>query len=131
MIPTAIIVVEALALTASGKLDRSALPAPQWEVQELADAAPCTPVERSLAAIWREVLHVDRVGRHDNFFDIGGHSLLASRVLHRLRSETGLNITLRELYASASLAELAATLERRQAQADQDLSEGAHEEGEI
>ncbi|MGI8625079.1 MAG: MFS transporter, partial [Geodermatophilaceae bacterium] len=88
MVPSVFVVVERLPLTPNGKLDRRALPAP--EVGRSADVgyrAPSSPVELSLAAIWAEVLGVDRVGLDDNFFDLGGHSLLAMRVVSRANKE--------------------------------------------
>src|SRR5204862_7701621 len=82
MLPSAFVLLDALPLTPNGKLDRVALPAPDWNraAPGRAYVAPSTPVEQALAGIWREVIHVERVGVHDSFFDIGGHSLTATQV---------------------------------------------------
>ncbi len=76
MVPTAFVVLESLPRTASGKVDRRALPDPDWSgdgaAREGDFVAPRTPAEQQLAAIWSEVLNVERVGAHDNFFDLGG-----------------------------------------------------------
>src|SRR5262249_45295731 len=81
MVPSAFVLLEALPLTPSGKVDRKALPAPDNARPELEEAyvAPRTPVERGLADLWAEVLGLERVGVHDNFFELGVHSLLATQ----------------------------------------------------
>ena len=98
-----------LPLTPNGKLDRMALPAPDMEAFTVRSyEPPVGEVETRLAEIWAEVLKLDRVGRYDNFFDLGGHSLLAITVLERLRRH-GLNLEIRSLFLSPTLAALAAT----------------------
>ena len=84
MVPAAVVVLAALPLTANRKVDRKALPAPEGS-PEAAYVMPRNEVERTIAEIWREVLRVERVGVNDNFFDLGGHSLLMARVHSRLR----------------------------------------------
>ncbi len=83
MIPQHVVELDALPMTPNGKIDRKALPAPLGGVDRFEDAyvAPRTEMERALAAIWQEVLGVERVGIHDNFFDLGGHSLLSMQVI--------------------------------------------------
>jgi amino acid adenylation domain-containing protein len=92
----------------SGKLDRQALlrlvPSERTSRQDY--VAPRDPLEEQLAAIWSELLRVERVGLHDNFFDLGGHSLLATRLAVRIRSDFGVEISLRTLFETASLADL-------------------------
>jgi aryl carrier-like protein len=96
-------------LTANGKLDRKALPAPEAEAYATRSyEAPVGETETMLAAIWAEVLKLERVGRHDNFFDLGGHSLLAVRVTNRLQ-EAGIEMSVRAVFATPTLAELAAS----------------------
>jgi amino acid adenylation domain-containing protein len=87
MMPAALVSLDALPLSPNGKVDRSALPAPTGERPELAAGyeAPSTPVEEALAALWRELLGVDRVGVHDNFFDLGGNSILLLRAYGKLQ----------------------------------------------
>ncbi|MBV9773485.1 MAG: amino acid adenylation domain-containing protein, partial [Gemmatimonadetes bacterium] len=104
MVPAAFMALDALPLTPSGKLDRAALPAP--EVQGSVRVEPRTPVERTLARIWEEVLRVERVGAHDGFFQLGGDSILSIQVASRAR-EAGLHLAPRQLFEHPTLAELA------------------------
>jgi len=112
MVPVAYVELEGLPLTANGKLDRSRLPAPVGEVGVGREyEAPEGEVEETLSRIWSELLKVERVGRRDNFFELGGHSLLGMRLIERMRSE-GLDIDVRALFATATLAEMAAVTEK-------------------
>lgn len=118
MVPSAFIELEVLPLTHSGKVDRKALPAP-----ELAAAgthrefeAPATKQEEQAAALWAEVLRVERVGRQDNFFELGGHSLLGTQLLARLYREFGVQLGLHSLYRYPTLRELTAEIVRQQTQ---------------
>jgi acyl carrier protein len=99
MIPTAFMWLEAMPRTPSGKVDRRALPVPDRARPPLEDvfAAPRTPWEMLLAEIWQEVLTVDEIGVYDNFFDLGGHSLLSMRVIASIEKRTGLRLNPREL----------------------------------
>jgi amino acid adenylation domain-containing protein len=110
MLPSAFVLLEALPVTANGKLDRRALPAPQWSAAAEFEA-PRTPVETALAGIWSEVLGVPEVGREDDFFELGGHSLLATQMVSRLREAFGVEVALRSLFERPKLAELAAVVE--------------------
>jgi acyl carrier protein len=107
LVPSAVVVLDALPLTPGGKTDRAALPAPA-----LAGAAeyvaPRTATEERLAEIWREVLRVERVGAGDHFFDLGGHSLLATQVASRVRVRLGVEIAIQQLFDTPRLAALAA-----------------------
>ena len=109
MVPAAYVGLEALPLTPNGKLDRRALPAPEGEAYaRQAYEAPRGEVEETLAAIWAELLQVERVGRADDFFALGGHSLLAVRVITRLQSALGVEVAVAELFERPALAELRA-----------------------
>ncbi len=114
MIPTLFVPLAALPLTPNGKVDRTALPDRGGLAGVGADAAPRTPLEERLAGIWRDLLGVERIGRGDGFFELGGHSLLAARMTSRLHAELGVDLPLAGLFASPTLAELAAAVERLQ-----------------
>ncbi|MEH6642860.1 amino acid adenylation domain-containing protein [Vreelandella glaciei] len=110
MIPSALVAMDALPLTSNGKLDRAALPDPDIGNGNGEFEEPCGEWEVSLAALWCEVLEIERVGRHDNFFELGGHSLLALRLIARLR-ERGRDIAIRELFEHPRLSDFAQVLE--------------------
>ncbi|HEX7241786.1 MAG TPA: amino acid adenylation domain-containing protein, partial [Longimicrobiaceae bacterium] len=114
MIPTALVVLEALPLTPSGKLDRRALPAPERSGQA-EYVAPRTGTEEQICAIWAAVLGAERVGVHDVFFALGGHSLLAVRIVARIREATGVEVPLRVLFEAPTVAGLAAWVEENDA----------------
>ena len=109
MVPSAFVALERLPLTPNGKLDRRALPAPDQARPELATGyvAPRNAVEEKLAAVWAEVLGLQRVGIHDNFFDLGGHSLLATQVISRANSALQAGLAVRDIFESPTLAGLA------------------------
>ena len=112
MVPSLIVVLEGLPLNANGKVDRKALPEPGVESAR-AYEAPQGEEEEALAAIWAEVLGVERVGRHDNFFELGGHSLLALNVLERMRAR-GLAVQVRTLFQQPELAAFARAITQGQ-----------------
>ncbi|MGH8718630.1 MAG: non-ribosomal peptide synthetase, partial [Burkholderiales bacterium] len=108
MLPSAFVFLDTLPFTANGKVDRRALPAPERTIRPEQDfVAPRTPNEQALAAIWAEVLKIDRVGIHDNFFDLGGHSLLATRVIARARQALHCELPLRALFEAPTIERLA------------------------
>jgi amino acid adenylation domain-containing protein len=113
MVPAAFVVLDALPLTSNGKVDRQALPAPGQERPSLLEAfvAPCTPMEEILAGIWAHVLGVETIGIHDNFFVLGGHSLSAVQVLSRLRKTFQVEVPLRALFDTPTVAGLARCIE--------------------
>jgi len=109
MIPSVFVMLNALPLTPAGKIDRKALPLPDNSRPELGTpfVAPRTPVEEELAEIWVEVVGVDQVGIHDNFFDLGGHSLAATRVISRIINTFNVELPIRFLFASPTVADMA------------------------
>ncbi|CAK0403758.1 syringomycin synthetase [Burkholderia pseudomallei] len=112
MVPSAYVRLDAWPLTPNGKLDRRALPAPADDAYARAEyEAPQGAKEEALAAIWRELLHVERVSRHDNFFELGGHSLLAVQLVSRLRQALSVEVALGTVFDAPVLSALAERLE--------------------
>ncbi|HEU4561225.1 MAG TPA: amino acid adenylation domain-containing protein, partial [Longimicrobium sp.] len=120
MVPGAFVVLEAFPVTANGKVDRGALPAPDTVGSRGAYVAPRTPAEERMAGIWAEVLGVERVGGEDNFFDLGGHSLLATQLVSRVREAFRTELPLRAVFEAPTLAELAGRVEALRAEAPGD-----------
>ena len=113
MAPSAFVFLDSLPLTPNGKVDRKALPVPGQSCPELEQSfvEPRTPVEELLANIWAEVLKLPKVGVHDNFFELGGHSLLATQVMSRIHRIFQVNLPLRGLFESPTVAGLAERIE--------------------
>jgi amino acid adenylation domain-containing protein/FkbM family methyltransferase len=108
MLPAAFVRLERFPLTASGKVDRKALPAPDAQAHACqAYQAPEGELEAALAQLWSELLQVERISRHDDFFALGGHSLLAVRLASRLRKTMGVHVAVRELFENSSFTALA------------------------
>ena len=110
LVPADFVLLERLPLTPNGKVDRRVLPAPDRTVLPAAVETPRGPIEERLAGLWAEVLHVERVGPHDDFFALGGHSILATVLMHRMREELGADLPLRTLFVAPTVAGLAAAV---------------------
>ncbi|MBB5869385.1 amino acid adenylation domain-containing protein [Allocatelliglobosispora scoriae] len=124
MVPAAFVALEALPITANGKLDHRALPEPDWSggAAETAFVAPRTDAERLVAGVWAELLTVEQIGIDDDFFDLGGHSLLATQMVSRLRKATGPGsgvVTVMDIFRSRTVRELAALIDNGPTDVDQ------------
>jgi amino acid adenylation domain-containing protein/FkbH-like protein len=107
MVPSAFVVLDQMPLSPNGKINRRVLPAPEQSRDATAVyEAPRTELEETLARIWSEVLHVDKVGVHDDFFSLGGHSLLATQVISRIRESAGVELPLRNMFEWPTIADL-------------------------
>ena len=115
MVPAAFVVLPELPLTPNGKLDRKALPPPDRMRASVEGVfvAPRNELERSIAAIWQEILGLDRVSVHDNFFDLGGHSLLLLRVHTKLRERLRVEHSITDLFRFSTVSALAKSLVTR------------------
>ncbi|MDH3601817.1 MAG: AMP-binding protein, partial [Candidatus Tectomicrobia bacterium] len=114
MIPSAWVDLPALPLTPNGKIDRRALPAPETPTGRSEAVAPRDAVEEALADIWQDVFARDQVGIHDNFFDLGGHSLMATHIHTKIRQFFQVDVRLRDLFQALTIAELAAFIKQRE-----------------
>ena len=115
MVPSAFVVLDKFPLTPNGKINRKALPPPVAERPEAKHGftPPRTPTEESLAKIWRELLGQSVIGIDDNFFETGGHSLLAMQMMARVRNEFQAELSLRNIFEAPTIAELAIILDRK------------------
>jgi len=107
MVPDAFVPLPALPTTPNGKLDRRALPVPEYEAAGAAFDPPQTPLEIAMADIWASVLGVERIGRSDNFFDLGGHSLLAAQLVGKINRSLGTDLSLRQVFEAPNVRDLA------------------------
>jgi hypothetical protein len=122
MVPSAFVVLDSLPLTSNGKLDREALPIPDQTRSELEGeyVAPRTPVEETLADLMGQVLGVERVGVHDNFFKLGGYSLLATQYISKIRQALLVEVPLRTIFESPTVAQLAEAVSQSMNQLEQE-----------
>jgi amino acid adenylation domain-containing protein len=112
MVPAAFMVLPAMPLTANGKVDRRALPAPVWgRGDDEGFVEPRNEIEEALAELWKEILKVPRVGAFDSFFELGGHSLLATQLVSRIQQTFEIDLKLRTLFEAPTLAELSLVVE--------------------
>jgi thioester reductase-like protein len=114
MVPSDFVVMKALPLSPTGKVDRSALPAPgaRRPDEQLGFVAPRDELEEKVAAVWSELLGIARVGVHDDFFALGGHSLMVSRVVFRIHDLVGIELPMRALYEAPTIAGIAGLIRR-------------------
>ncbi|GGA37428.1 hypothetical protein GCM10007416_07920 [Kroppenstedtia guangzhouensis] len=112
MVPSYLITLEKLPVTANGKLDRKALPAPVRKQSTSRFEAPRNETEKMLAEIWCQVLGVEKVGIHDSFFELGGNSLQVTAVVSRIKQDLGVDIPFRELFIKPTLLDLATCVQR-------------------
>ncbi|MBZ4419378.1 non-ribosomal peptide synthetase [Myxococcus sp. RHSTA-1-4] len=115
MVPSALVVLDALPLSPNGKVDRKALPAPELERAREGHVAPATPTEVEVAALFGELLGVERVGARDDLFKLGGNSLMATRVLARLRARFGVELPLRALFQHSTVQQVARLVDEARA----------------
>ncbi len=113
MVPNIFVNIDALPLTPNGKVDRKALPAPQQTIAKT-NINPRNPIEQILVNIWSEILNIEKVSIEDNFFELGGHSLLATQVISRVRSDLNIEVPLRQLFATPTVADLAEFIQQSQ-----------------
>ncbi|GAB4212335.1 MAG: hypothetical protein OHK0022_48020 [Roseiflexaceae bacterium] len=118
MVPSAFVLLDALPLTPNGKIDRKALPAPEVARAEQTEgfAAPISPTEQVIASVWAGVLGLERVSARDNFFQLGGNSLLATLLVSRLREVLAIDLPVRSLFEAPTVSGLAAWVERYRAE---------------
>ncbi|MBV9790978.1 MAG: amino acid adenylation domain-containing protein [Chloroflexi bacterium] len=114
MIPAQFVFLPALPINANGKVDRNALPTPEFETQPTEVAAPRTPIQEALAAIWSQVLGVEQIGVHTSFFALGGHSLLAYQTIARVREAFGIELSVRAIFEAPTIATLAERITQAQ-----------------
>jgi hypothetical protein len=115
MVPNLVMTIDAVPRTPTGKVDRTALPAPVWAPTRTRVVAPRDDVERRLAMIWRDVLSLGpavELGVHDDFFALGGHSLTAAQLLARVRAQLSVHLPLATLFAAPTIAGLAVSIAR-------------------
>jgi acyl carrier protein len=124
MIPAAFVPLNSFPLTPNGKVDRNRLPRPTEARPELpkAYASPRTSLEKSISTIWQDLLHVERVGLHDNFFDLGGHSLLVVQAHARLQETLGITLPVVRLFQFPTISTLANALSDRESTRSIDLA---------
>ncbi|BAZ30185.1 peptide synthetase [Cylindrospermum sp. NIES-4074] len=122
MVPSAFVILDALPLSANGKVNRRALPVPEMAISQRLQTyvAPRTPVEEMLAEIWSQILNLEQVGVYDNFFDLGGHSLLATQLITKMREIFQVDLSLRDLFELPTIAGLTEKISQVQKQDTQE-----------
>jgi amino acid adenylation domain-containing protein len=127
MVPATLVFLDAVPRTPNGKVDRRRLPAPVIDTADAHDdAQSLSPVEQALADVWSGLLRVDRIGANANFFDIGGHSLLATQLVSRIREEFGIELPLRRVFDSPTIAGLALAITQALMDEDEAVGDASH-----
>ena len=128
MVPSAFVTLDCFPLTPNGKVDRRALPKPDLQSNPAGFVPPASATEKTLANIWGEVLRIKQVGRHDNFFELGGHSLLGTQVISRIRKLFGVEMGLRSLYDTMTVAAMAEAIAKVKFEQDISVETLLHQE---
>jgi amino acid adenylation domain-containing protein len=128
MLPAGYIHLDSFPLTPNGKLDRKALPRPDYDLSKDDYIAPGTPLEETLCTIWAAVLHIDQIGMGDHFFRMGGHSLLATQVIARVRELLYVDLPLRTLFENPCITQFASVVQKALLEKVEELSEEEAEE---
>jgi hypothetical protein len=115
MIPAVFVSIDKMPITGNGKLNRKALPAPDMAVERSNHevARPETPTQVRLAALWEPLLKVNNVGIHESFFDLGGHSILAARLMAQIRSSFGVQLAFHNIFRAPTISRLAALIDEK------------------
>ncbi len=129
MVPSAFVVLDALPLTPNGKIDRRVLPEPEWST--VAFVPPESETEKELAVLWSGILGIDRIGLEDDFFDLGGHSLMATRLLAQVRRQFQVDVPLRRMFEQPTLRAVAAVIDELRAGGGGDLAKIADMLGQL
>lgn len=108
MIPAAFVILKELPLTTNGKIDKKRLPAPEMQAQQY--VAPQTPEEQLVASIWSEIFDKEKIGIHDNFFEMGGHSMVAVKVMRRIKNEMNIDLPIASLFQHPTIASLSSII---------------------
>ena len=115
MVPAAFVIIDALPTTPNGKLDRKALPAPDWgAARQTRDSVPPeTPTQITLARMWESLLKIQNVSIHESFFDLGGHSILAARLMAQIRGPFGLQLAFHNILRAPTIFRLASLIDEK------------------
>ncbi len=114
MIPSTFVTLKTFPLTVNGKVNRQALPSPEYQINSKDYVAPRTKAEKILCKIWQDLLKIKQIGIHDNFFELGGHSLLAAQLTFKIKEKLNLSVPLREFFNQLTIERLASFIEKNE-----------------